>query len=478
VPAGWNLTSIVCNDTNSSGDLGLAKATFNLEAGETVKCTFTNTLIPPVPGSITIIKDVVPNDSSLWDFTLSGPTPGSKNDLGDGGFHTFTLLASGTYTVTEQTQAGYSASVSCNNGSSGTNSVSFNLGEEEAVTCTFTNTQQPVTLIVIKHVVTDNGGTAVASNFTMTISGVTVVGTASFPGAESPGTTRQVYPGTYNVTETGPAGYSASYSADCSGSIALGETKTCTITNNDIAPTLKLVKTVINDNGGTLTPANFPVRIDGASVAWGVAFALSAGPHTASETTQTGYAASAWSGDCAANGTITLALGQTKTCTITNNDIPPTPTLSADAHAFCSAWWVDFYSNVTAQYYIRVKLDGHTEFEESGAFIGNKSLHGDWHLGGTDIRIMRMTYWVKVGDQQVGDDETWTRDCGTPPPPPPPPPPPTPTPTPFIEILEVERLPVTGAVSPSGPFGAPWLSAIGLLLIASGGILHWLKKRE
>lgn len=86
---------------------------------------------------------------------------------------------------------------------------------------------------------------------------------------------------------------------------------------------------------------------------------------------------------------------------------------------------------------------------------------------------------AKVGDHQVGKDEQVTRDCGTPPPPPTPTPtPPTPTPTPFLEILEVERLPVTGAVAPSGPFGAPWLSVIGLLLIASGGILHWLKKRE
>ncbi|MCJ7667642.1 MAG: LPXTG cell wall anchor domain-containing protein, partial [Anaerolineae bacterium] len=380
-------------------------------------------------------------------------------------------LLPGAYSVTETVPLGWTlTSATCSDGSLVS---AIDLGPGETVTCTFTNTKQPAYLTLVKTVVNDNGGTLNAANFPVRIDGNPVTW----------GVANALSAGTHTASEITQPGYSASiWGGDCNadGTITLlpGDNKTCTITNNDIAPTLKLVKTVINDNGGTLTPANFPVRIDGASVAWGVAYALSAGPHTASETTQTGYAASAWSGDCAANGTITLALGQTKTCTITNNDIPTTPTLSADAHAFCSAWWVDFYSNVTAQYYIRVKLDGHTEFEESGAFIGNKSLHGDWHLGGTDIRIMRMTYWVKVGDQQVGDDETWTRDCGTPPPPPPPPPPPTPTPTPFIEILEVERLPVTGAVSPSGPFGAPWLSAIGLLLIASGGILHWLKKRE
>ena len=41
--------------------------------------------------------------------------------------------------------------------------------------------------------------------------------------------------GAYNVTESGPSGYTASFSADCSGTIANGETKTCTVTNDDQA---------------------------------------------------------------------------------------------------------------------------------------------------------------------------------------------------------------------------------------------------
>jgi Prealbumin-like fold domain len=39
----FDLTSIVCNDSNSSGNVGTRTATFNVEAGETVKCIFTNT---------------------------------------------------------------------------------------------------------------------------------------------------------------------------------------------------------------------------------------------------------------------------------------------------------------------------------------------------------------------------------------------------------------------------------------------------
>jgi hypothetical protein len=43
-------------------------------------------------------------------------------------------------------------------------------------------------------------------------------------------------PGAYSVSETGPAGYSGTVSADCVGAIALGETKTCTVTSDDEPP--------------------------------------------------------------------------------------------------------------------------------------------------------------------------------------------------------------------------------------------------
>ena len=86
------------------------------------------------------------------------------------------------------------------------------------------------------------------------------------------------------------------------------------------APSLTLVKTVVNDNGGTATTADFQAKIDGINVAWGVTQTVAAGSHTASETSMAGYGASGWGGDCAADGTITLAAGENKTCTITNDD--------------------------------------------------------------------------------------------------------------------------------------------------------------
>jgi hypothetical protein len=81
-------------------------------------------------------------------------------------------------------------------------------------------------------------------------------------------------------------------------------------------------KVVINNNGGTKVIADFPLFIDGSSVTSGVARTTSVGLHTVSETSNSGYVATI-GGDCAANGTITLALGDVKTCTITNDDIAP-----------------------------------------------------------------------------------------------------------------------------------------------------------
>jgi len=183
---------------------------------------------------------------------------------------------------------------------------------------------QTAHLIVIKHV---NGGSAVASDFTMTINGVSATGGNSFPGAESPGTNKEITPGSYSVTETGPSGYSASVSADCSGTIAAGQTKTCTITNNAPAH-LIVIKHVIKDNGGKATASQFTMTINGVTATGGNSFpgaespgtnkTVTPGSYNVTETGPAGYLASA-SADC----TGTIALGQTKTCTIVNNDIAP-----------------------------------------------------------------------------------------------------------------------------------------------------------
>lgn len=181
----------------------------------------------------------------------------------------------------------------------------------------------PATLHVIKTVINDNGGTAVASNFTLNVTG-TNVSNPSFVGSAS-GVDITLDAGSYAVTEpVVPAGYLESGSGDCSGTIAAGETKTCTITNDDIAPQLIVNKIVVNDNGGTKVISDFPLFIDGGSVTSGAASITTIGLHTISETSHADYTETV-GGNCATDGTITLALGDVKTCTITNDDIAPVP---------------------------------------------------------------------------------------------------------------------------------------------------------
>lgn len=187
------------------------------------------------------------------------------------------------------------------------------------------------TLIVIKHVINDDGGLAVASDFTMSINGIGADGGSVFPGQEAPGTTKSVTTGNYTVTEIGPAGYTASFSAGCSGTIAKDETKTCTVTNDDQPATLTVIKHVINDNNGKATAASFTIQVTGANASpssfpgseSGTAVTLDGNTQfSVGETGPGGYGLTK-SGTCSG----TLPLGGSATCTLTNNDFSPRLTI-------------------------------------------------------------------------------------------------------------------------------------------------------
>ena len=105
---------------------------------------------------------------------------------------------------------------------------------------------------------------------------------------------------------------------------------TCSITNDDIAPTLTLLKTVI---GGTATEDDFQPQIDGVDVEWGVANEVTAGDHVASEIFDIpGYEAFSWGADCAPDGSVTLGLAENLTCTIVNAFISLEVVKVADDH--------------------------------------------------------------------------------------------------------------------------------------------------
>jgi hypothetical protein len=121
-------------------------------------------------------------------------------------------------------------------------------------------------LTLVKTVTNDNGGTKTVSDFALTATGPNTI--TGLTGSTAV-TARAVDAGSYALTEATQAGYTPS-SWTCTGgtqsganiSLASAGSATCTINNNDIAPTLTLVKTVTNDNGGTKTVSDFALTGD------------------------------------------------------------------------------------------------------------------------------------------------------------------------------------------------------------------------
>ncbi|MCR4333530.1 MAG: ice-binding family protein [Patescibacteria group bacterium] len=90
---------------------------------------------------------------------------------------------------------------------------------------------------------------------------------------------------------------------------------------------INIVKTVINDSGGTKTVADFPLFVNGTPVVSGVtnSFEAPAPVYAVTETGNANYTQS-FSGGCDSDGRIGLSPGDNRFCIITNDDIgPPAP---------------------------------------------------------------------------------------------------------------------------------------------------------
>jgi len=192
--------------------------------------------------------------------------------------------------------------------------------------CEIINDDEPATLTLIKTVVNDDGGTAVVGDFSLFIDGV----------AADSGVAYVVPAGAHTASETPVPGYVPSgWSGDCDAAgdvvLAPGQDGVCEITNDDLPPaSLTLIKIVVNDDGGTLTPADFDLFIDGVPADSGVVYDVAPGDYVASETPIPGYTPGDWGGDCDAAGNVTVGAGEHKICEISNDDEPPTLTVIKD----------------------------------------------------------------------------------------------------------------------------------------------------
>jgi hypothetical protein len=350
-----------------------------LANGGTATCTITNN---DDQAGLTLIKNVI-NDNggtaaaSDWTLTANGGAAGVLS--GAGGAVSDASFNAGTYTLSESGgPAGYTASAWVCTGAGVQVNNQITLGLGQGATCTITNDDNLTSLTLVKTVVNNNGGSASASDWTLTANGG-AAGTLSGAGGAVSGDTFKA--GTYTLSESGgPSGYTAAAWA-CSGTgaqngnqitLALGQSATCSITNDDDKPSLTLVKTVVNDNGGEAQATDWTLSAGGPSPISGAGGAVSGatfktGTYTLSESAGPfGYTPSVWTctGTGDQNGNqITLALGQSATCSIINDDIGPGLTLQK----------VVVNNNggtaTAADWTLTGKLDGVTKLSGPGPYV-------------------------------------------------------------------------------------------------------------
>ncbi len=145
-PAGWDFTSLVCTDPDGGTTVVGPTANIDLDAGETVTCTYTNTK----RGTIVINKTAVGGDDTFsYTSTIPGNATFNITTSGGSGSQSFTNIIPGSHTVTEDTPpAGWSfTSLVCTDPDGGTTVVgptaNIDLDPGETVTCTYTNTYVP-----------------------------------------------------------------------------------------------------------------------------------------------------------------------------------------------------------------------------------------------------------------------------------------------------------------------------------------------
>ncbi|MCR2802229.1 SpaA isopeptide-forming pilin-related protein [Microbacterium sp. zg-Y818] len=373
--AGYELTGLSC----TTGQTSLTSPTVTVPNGDNVTCTFVNDDIAP---TLTLVKTIANDDggtAAATDWTLSAATPGGPDLSGATGAAAVTAVtvpANSEYTLAETGPDGYDwSSLSCDNGADASVAdPTLTLALDEDVTCTFVNDDVPGTLTLLKQVVNDDGGTAVPTDWNQALTAQPAGGTAI---AFDHDVSQQVTAGEYTLAESGgPEGYEWTALTCSTGSttlespavtVANGEEVICSFTNDDVAPTLTLVKTVTNANGGTAEPTEWTLAastpggpalsgVTGTPAVTAVAVPAGAEYTLAESGGPDGYE---WTSLVCDNGattspeepTLTLGLAEDVTCTFGNTDVPGSLTLVKDVDNTLggSAVPADWNQRLTAQ---------------------------------------------------------------------------------------------------------------------------------
>ena len=260
---GYTASDWVC-----TGGVTTTATSVELTTGSDATCTITNTAVQP---KLTLVKDVVNDDvpgadAAAEDFTLTAVN-GAATITGPGNTPPVTDQDAlvGTYTLSETTVPGYTASGWVCTGGVETTATSVTLTTGSDATCTVTNTAQPATLTLVKHVDNgDTGSTAVPADFTLTATGGT--DTVTGPGGSDQIVAQVVTPDTYALSETENPQYAFSQwqctvdgvvqEPAASVDVGLGQNATCEITNTAIPGTWTVTKSSDPVSGSTVLPGS------------------------------------------------------------------------------------------------------------------------------------------------------------------------------------------------------------------------------
>ena len=312
----------------------------NISNGQDIVCTITNTRINNA--QITVVKDAQPNSSQSFGFTTTGGfNPSTFNLVDNGGTNSavYSNLSAGNYSISENSTTGWTLlSVSCTDDTtqnsvstpSGSGTGTIALGAGQHVTCTFTNTRDTGSIVIVKSALGGDFAFPFSVTGPSSYSASPIITTFGGTGVS----TLTVNTGTgYSVTENVPAGWSQTSVTCTNGSGTVSNTNfavtsngtvTCTFVNTKQSTlTVNKVCDPVSDNG------KFNLQIDGVTKAADAscggstgAVVVSAASHTVGELAGAGSVLSDYTtvigGDCGSNGSVTLAAGENKTCTITN----------------------------------------------------------------------------------------------------------------------------------------------------------------
>ncbi len=297
-PAGFD--RIIEGDCDFAGNITLAP-------GDVKTCILHYTARPSSITVNKVVNNTVGGAKAAGDFSLQvnnqSVTNGAKN----------TYLP-GVYSVSELTDSAYEGTFSGDCSSTGT----ITLGYGQDAVCTLTNSDKPGMITFHLDVTNDDGGSATVNDFSMLLDSTPMPN--DVPVA--------IYAQPWPIYISGPAGYSYDIT-DCPQLLPVvnGESRTCHLTANDMASKVIIKKVVVNDNQGARKASSFKARVlnNNAKTPWfnltgdeaGIEQKVVPGTFEVKEQNYPRYAKS-FSEECSG----TVGLGETKTCTITNDDIP------------------------------------------------------------------------------------------------------------------------------------------------------------